>query len=177
MNTNPSSTMEGDEAATVMEKDLQSLEAELSKQRDLYLRMTADFDNFRKRTAQDTDRRAAAQKEGFIRDLLPVLDNLERALSSRSPSTTEQLREGVQMTLQQVKQLLHRHGIELEESLGKPFNPHWHEAVATRQDHSKPDQVVLETYQQGYRRGNEVFRPAKVVVNHLNPDPSTHNGA
>jgi molecular chaperone GrpE len=135
----------------------------------------ADFDNFRKRTTQETERRAAAQKEAFIRELLPVIDNLERALGSDVSTSPEQLREGVQMTLQQLKQLLRRHGIEPEESLDQLFDPRYHEAVAVRLDPSQPDHIALETFQRGYRRGNEVFRPAKVVVNDLSHTESTRH--
>ena len=144
-----------------------ALEAELAVQKDGYLRLAADFDNFRKRTLQESERNAAAQKEAFIRELLTVIDNLERALGSDASTSPEQLRQGVQMTLQQLTQLLRRHGIEPEESLGKPFDPHYHEAVTVRHDPSQPDHIILETFQRGYRRGNEVFRPAKVVVNDL----------
>ncbi len=166
-NANTNQAVQEEDGANTLMEDLKSLEGELAKQKDLYLRLAADFDNFRKRSAQDTDRRAAAQKEAFIRELLPVIDNLERALSNASASSSEQLREGVQMTLQQLHQLLRRHGIEPEESRGQPFDPHRHEALATRHDPSQPDHTVLETFQRGYRRGNEVFRPAKVVVNEL----------
>jgi molecular chaperone GrpE len=147
--------------------DKQTLQAELAGERDRYLRLAADFDNFRKRTARETERSAAAQKEAFIRDLLPAIDNLERALASEGSTSPEQLRQGVRMTLQQLTQLLRRHGVEPEESVGKPFNPLYHEAVSVRHDPSQPNHVILETFQRGYRRGNEVFRPAKVVVNDL----------
>jgi molecular chaperone GrpE len=170
------STAEHDDGAKALMDDLHSLEAELSAQRDLYLRLSADFDNFRKRTAQEVDRRAAAQKEAFIRELLPVIDNLERALASAKSSSPEQLSEGVQMTLHQLRQLLRRHGIEPEESVGDRFDPKRHEAVAMRRDPSQPDHVVLETYQRGYRRNNESFRPAKVVVNDLSQPESSPDG-
>jgi molecular chaperone GrpE len=166
-NTNTNQAIQEEDGAKTLMEDLKSLDGELAKQKDLYLRLAADFDNFRKRSVQETDRRAAAQKEAFIRELLPVIDNLERALASASASSPEQLNQGVQMTLQQLHQLLHRHGIEPEESRGQPFDPHRHEAVATRHDPSQPDHTVLETFQRGYRRGKEVFRPAKVVVNDL----------
>ena len=166
-NTNTNQAVQEENGANALMEDFKSLEAELARQKDLYLRLAADFDNFRKRSAHDADRRAAAQKEAFIRELLPVIDNLERALSNVSASSPEQLREGVQMTLQQLHQLLRRHGIEPEESRGQPFDPHRHEAIATRLDPSQPDHAVLETFQRGYRRGTEVFRPAKVVVNDL----------
>jgi molecular chaperone GrpE len=143
-----------------------SREAELTAQKHLNLRLAADFDNFRKRTARESDRRAAAEKEAFIRDLLPIIDNLERALAS--DASTEQLRDGVRMTLQQLHQLLSRHGIETEKAIGLPFDPHRHEAVATRHDLAQPDHTVIEILQPGYRRGDVVFRPAKVIVNDLN---------
>jgi molecular chaperone GrpE len=147
--------------------DKRTLQAELAAERDRYLRLAADFDNFRKRTARETERSAAAQKEAFIRDLLPVIDNLERALGSDVSTSPEQLRQGVQMTLQQLTQLLRLHGVEPEESLGRRFDPRYHEAVSVRRDPSQADHVILETFQRGYRHGNEVFRPAKVVVNDL----------
>jgi molecular chaperone GrpE len=138
---------------------------EVAEQNDRYLRLAADFDNYRKRAAQDADRRAAAQKEAFIRDLLPVIDNLERALASSA--STEHLRQGVQLTLQQLHQLLRQHGIEPEESLGQQFDPHRHEALRVAHDPAQPDNVILEVFERGYRRGDEIFRPAKVIINDL----------
>src|SRR5258706_3908846 len=163
---------DGNDQVELDVQDQLSLEArELAGLKDRYLRLNADFDNFRKRTSQEADRRAAEQKESFIRDLLPVVDNLERALGS--DASPEQLRHGVQMTIQQLHQLLRRHGIEPDESLGQPFDPHCHEALRTGDDPSKPDQAVLDVFQRGYRRGKEVFRPAKVVVNDLNQPTAT----
>jgi molecular chaperone GrpE len=81
----------------------------------------------------------------FIRELLPVVDNLGRALGSDVSTSPEQLRQGVQMTLQQLTQLLRRHGIEPEESLGRPFDQLYHEAVSARHKPSQPDHIILET--------------------------------
>ena len=161
-------------ANAVSAREVGALQTELAVQKDRCLRLLADFDNFRKRAARDTERSAAAQKEAFIRELLPVIDNLERALGSDASTSPEQLRRGVQMTLQQLTQLLHDHGIEADESLGRPFDPHYHEAVSVRHDPSQPDHVILETFQRGYRRGSEVFRPAKVVVNVLGHTDDGH---
>jgi len=147
------------------QEELSAEAKELAELQDRHLRLLADFDNFRKRTAQEVDRRAAAQKEGFIRDLLPVIDNLERALATSG--LPEHLRRGVQMTLQQLHQLLRRHGIEPVEDLGQPFDPNRHEALRAGHDPSRPDHSVLEVFERGYRRGQEVFRPAKVVINEL----------
>ena len=165
----PSETKSADDVGSngASAPDTGALQAELAVRKDRYLRLAADFDNFRKRTLRESERTAAARKEAFIRELLPVIDNLERALGSDVSTSPEQLRQGVQMTLQQLTQLLRHHGIEPEESLGRPFDPLYHEAVSVRHDPSQPDHVILGTFQRGYRRGNEVFRPAKVVVNDL----------
>ena len=154
-----------------MPADPAILQKELAALKNDYLRLAADFDNFRKRTRRDTGRQAAAEKESFILDLLPVLDNLERALASEQSISSEQLQQGVEMTLQQLGQLLQHHGIEAVEDVGQPFDPHWHEAVSLRHDRSQPDHIVLEVIQRGYCHGDKVFRPAKVVVNDLSHSP------
>jgi molecular chaperone GrpE len=180
MNTKSNSFPEEDDAAKNLAGDLEAMETELVRQKDLYHRLAADFDNFRKRTAQEADRRAAGQKEAFILELLSVIDNLERALATDASASPEQLRHGVHLTLQQLRELLRRHGIEHEESLGQSFDPHRHEAIRVDHDPTLPDHSVLEVIQRGYRRGEAVFRPAKVVVNDLSqPDkagPANHAG-
>src|SRR5580692_5770819 len=130
-------------ASAVSAPEVGALQTELADQRDRCLRLLADFDNFRKRAARENERSAAAQKEAFIRELLPVIDNLERALGSDVSTSPEQLRRGVQMTLQQLTQLLRHHGIEADESLGRTFDPHYHEAVSVRHDPSQPDTSYL----------------------------------
>jgi molecular chaperone GrpE len=153
------------ESETTETPDVNTLKSELLTERERFLRLAADFDNFRKRVTQESERRAAVQKKAFIRELLPIIDNLERAVSSGPSTSGEQLLQGVQMTLQQLNRLLRAHGVEPEESVGRPFDPHYHEAIASRYDPSQPDHVILETFQRGYRYGNESLRPAKVVVN------------
>jgi molecular chaperone GrpE len=147
------------------------LQKELAAQKDDYLRLTADFDNFIKRTQRDSEQQAAMEKEAFIRDLLPIFDNLERALASDQSISSEPLHQGVTITLQQVGQLLHRHGIEAVEDMGRPFDPHRHEAVSVRHDPYQSDQIILEVTQRGYFRRDKVFRPAKVIVNDLSYFP------
>ena len=167
MNANSSPSQPIDAAVNALAGDLAAMESELARQKELYIRLAADFDNFRKRSAQENERRAAAQKEAFILELLPAIDNLERALGAIVSASPEQLRHGVHLTLQQMRQIPHRHGIEQEESLGKPFDAYRHEAIGTRHDSAQPDHSVLEVVQRGYRRGKEVLRPAKVIVNDL----------
>jgi len=154
--------------------DLDLLQKELAAQKDDYLRLAADFNNFKKRTRRDSERQAAAEKESFIRDLLPVLDNLERALASEQSVSSEQLHQGVEITMQELGRLLHSHGIEAVEDVGQQFDPHRHEAVSVRHDPSQRDHIVLEVIQHGYSQGDKVFRPAKVIVNDLGHSPGPH---
>jgi molecular chaperone GrpE len=164
----PAAGSEG--GATVAEApatEADSLRHELAEQKDLNLRLAAEFANFKRRTRQDAEIRALTQKESFIQELLPALDNLERALASGTSPGSPQFRQGVEMTLQQLQQLLRQHGIEIQESVGQPFDPHRHEAVSQGHDPAQPDRAIIEVLQRGYRRGEKVFRPAKVVVNEL----------
>jgi len=155
--------------------DAATLQQELAAQKDDYLRLAADFDNFKKRTRRDSERQATAEKDAFIADLLPAVDNLERALASGQSSSCEQLHQGVEMTWQQLGQLLNRHGIEAVEDVGRPFDPHRHEAVSVRHDPRQPDHIVLEVIQRGYCRDDKVFRPAKVIVNDLSHSPGARH--
>jgi len=163
-------------AADAASADPAILQKELAVQKDAYLRLAADFENFQKRTRRDSDQQAAAEKDAFIRDLLPILDNLERALASEQSISSESLHQGVAMALQQVGQLLHRHGIEAVEDVGRSFDPYRHDAVSVRHDPSQPDHIVLEVTQRGYCHGDTVFRPAKVVVNDLSHSPGVRHG-
>jgi molecular chaperone GrpE len=152
------------------------LRKELAEQKDLNLRQAADFENFKRRSRLEVEARAAGQKESFIHELLPVLDNLERALASGTSTISLQFHQGVEMTLQQLRLLLRKHGIESEESVGRPFDPHRHEAVSQGHDDAQADHTILTVLQRGYRRDAKVFRPAKVVVNDLTHSQQARHG-
>jgi len=147
------------------------LQKKLDSKNDDYLRLAADFDNFKKRTLRDTGQKAAAEKESFILDLLPVVDNLERALACEPSPSSQPLRQGVEMTLEQLNRLLQNNGIENVEAIGRPFDPHRHDAVSMRHDPAQPDHVVLEVVQRGYCHGEKLFRPARVIVNDRDSSP------
>jgi molecular chaperone GrpE len=168
--TRPSATPEAKEIAepTTLLKDL-------AEQKDLHLRLAADFDNFKKRSRQESEARAVAQKESFIVELLPVIDNLERALAAGASRDSAQFHQGVEMTLKQLQQLLRQHGVESEEIVGKPFDPHQHEALSQGHDPAQPDHAILEAVQRGYRKGAKVVRPAKVIVNDLTASKQGHD--
>lgn len=166
----------GNTTAEVAATESDSLRQELAEQKDLRLHLAADFENFKRRSRQEAEARAAAQKESFIQELLPVIDNLERALAPGASAGSQQFHQGVEMTLQQLCLLLAKHGIESAEIVGQPFDPHQHEAISQRHDPTQPDHAILEVAQRGYRRGAKVFRPAKVVVNDLTPSKQNHHG-
>ena len=141
--------------------------AALQEQHERYLRLTAEFDNFRKRAAREAARRGAGQVEALVRDLLPVVDNLDRALTSSGPGSTDPLRQGVEMTFRQFVQAMRSHGFEPRDDVGKPFDPNYHEAVSTRSEPRHDHHAIVEVWQRGWMQGGRLFRPAKVVVNDL----------
>jgi molecular chaperone GrpE len=149
---------------------------ELAEQKDSHLRLAADFENFKRRSRQESEARAAEQKESFIVELLPVIDNLERALAAGASRDSAQFHQGVEMTLKQLQQLLRQHGVESEEILGKPFDPHRHEALSQAHDPAQPGHAILQVVQRGYQRKAKVVRPAKVIVNDVTASHPDRHG-
>jgi molecular chaperone GrpE len=137
--------------------------------REQYIRLAAYFQNFRKRTARDQERRAASQKDQLVRDILPVLDNLERALVRGDAAS---LPEGVEMILNQIIEVLSQHGFQRRDDLGQPFDGRFHHALAVGCKHEAPDHSVIEVWERGWMRGDQMFRPAKVLVNKLAAEAS-----
>lgn len=137
--------------------------AERDAAREQLLRVAAEFDNYRKRTAREAVQLRQTAAANLLRDLLPVLDNLERALE-HAEDRANGLAQGVEMILKQLRDLLAGAGAEPIGAVGEPFNPQVHEALAHQpSDAHPPDTVVLE-YQRGYRLGDQVLRAARVVV-------------
>jgi len=145
-----------------------ALAAELMAQQGRYRQLAADFDNYRKRTLRDNDLLAAVEKDAFIRNLLPVLDNLERALNTKQGHSSKPLRHGLERVMQELTQLLQSQGVVARTDEGQCFDPHWHEAISLRHVPGQTGPVVIEVFQRGYSREGKMFRPAKVVVNDPN---------
>jgi len=142
--------------------DVARLEQELADLRDRSMRTLADFDNYRKRAErerQETRRYALLEP---MRDLLEVVDNLGRAASAGG--SAEDLKQGVDMILRQLDELLKRHGVVPVEAEGQPFDPAVHEAVARRESSEVDEPVVDEEYQKGYMLHERLLRPSRVVV-------------
>ena len=141
----------------------EALAEALEATRDQILRLRAEFDNFRKRVARDAEKTRKMAAESLIKDLLPVADNFERALQ-HGQGDTASLLEGIAMVHKQFVDVLSRHGVEAISAIGEPFDPNVHDALSRMpSDEHAEDKVALE-YEKGYRLGDVVLRPAKVVV-------------
>ena len=145
-----------------MEKRLVEAEAE----RDEYLaqlqRLAADFENYRRRAARDRESLVARAHERLVKELLPVLDDLERALEAAADHEEAKLEEGVRLVERELRDALDREGLVEIETNGR-FDPHVHEALLS-QPSEEEEGAVLEVLQKGYRLGDRVLRPARVVV-------------
>jgi molecular chaperone GrpE len=139
------------------------LAAERDRYLDLAKRTQADFDNYRKRAAKDAAAAGARAKAGLVRELLPVVDNLERALASASESDAA-IAEGVRLVHADLIGVLERNGIVSDEPTGQKFDPTEHEAVSMRQEEGAEPGIVLDVVEKGYRLNDTVIRPARVVV-------------
>jgi molecular chaperone GrpE len=157
-----------EDAASDVERDLDEL-AEARRERDEYLelaqRTKADFENYRKRVAKETAEALARGKADLARELLPALDNLERALEAGlHPSTHQALVEGVAMVRDELHSRLEGAGVESFDPTGEKFDPQLHEALSTKPEEGTESGVILQTVQKGYRLDGQVLRAAKVVV-------------
>lgn len=150
------------------EMSISRLEEELEELRDRSIRTLADFENYRRRAERERDelRRYAAFEA--MSDFLPVLDNLERALSAGG--SADDVRVGVEMILRQMRDLLRQRGVAPVEALGEPFDPTLHEAVARDEDPDVDVPTVIEEMQRGYRMHDRLLRPALVKVAMPVPD-------
>jgi molecular chaperone GrpE len=154
-----------DEAQTD-NSELEERLAGVERERDEYLndlkRVAADFENYRKRVARDQDGLVARAHERLMKELLPVLDDLERALEAAAQHEEAKLEEGVRLVHRELVEALAREGLVEVETDGH-FDPHVHEALLS-QPSDQDDGAVLEVLQKGYRLGDRVLRPARVVV-------------
>jgi molecular chaperone GrpE len=156
---------QADEAGAQVAEDLDELN-EAKRERDEYLelaqRTRADFENYRRRVAKETSGAAARGKAELARELLPAVDNLERALQSSAEG--EPLAKGVALVLDELRAKLKDAGVEPYDPVGERFDPELHEALSTRAEEGTDSGVVVETVEKGYRLNGQVLRPARVVV-------------
>lgn len=137
--------------------------------RDRLLRTAAEFDNYRKRTDRERRELAEFAAADLIRDLLPALDDLERALAAPieagpGAERVAAYRDGFELIRRQLLEALKRRGVEALEVVGQPFDPNWHEALAQEPANGRPDGEITAEIRRGYRLGQRLLRPAMVKV-------------
>jgi molecular chaperone GrpE len=137
--------------------------AERDEYLDLAQRVQADFENYRKRAAREQERLVAHAHERLVRELLPILDDLERTLEAAERHEEATLVEGVKLVEQSLRNALRKEGLREIEADGA-FDPHVHEALLTQNGDGADTGTVLQVVQRGYRVGDRVIRPAKVIV-------------
>ena len=142
--------------------ELESLKDQTARQEDKYLRLAAEYDNYRKRTAKEKESLWADVKADTAAAFLPVYDNLERAL--KQGCSDEAFRKGVEMTMNQLKEVLSKLGLTEIPALGQPFDPKFHNAVMHVEDENLGENVVAEVFQAGFTLGEKVIRFAMVKV-------------
>jgi len=140
-------------------------EVALKRERDEYLalaqRAQADFENYRKRAAKEAAAAGERAKSGLVRELLPVVDNLERALGSVED---DDVAEGLLLVHSELIGVLERNGVQPFDPAGERFDPEWHEALSTREADGSEPGLVLDVVEKGYKSNGTVVRPARVVV-------------
>ena len=149
----------------VVEQDVDAL-AEVTRERDVYLdnlqRLKAEFDNYRKRAARDQESLVARAHERLVKELLPVLDDLGRALETAEQHEEAKLEDGVRLVERQLGDVLAKEGLTEIETDGV-FDPHIHEALLAQPSDAESG-TVIEVLQKGYRLGDHVLRPARVII-------------
>jgi molecular chaperone GrpE len=151
-----------DEQAQEEQVDVDALRVERDEYLEHLKRVAADFENYRKRAARDQESLVARAAERLVRELLPVLDDLERALQAAEQHEEAKLEEGVRLVHRQLAETLRKEGLEEISTDGK-FDPHLHEALLAQPAEAEAG-TVIEVLQKGYRLGDRVLRPARVVV-------------
>ena len=139
---------------------------ESEEHRDRWLRLAAEFDNYKKRRSREFDALVQSASENLIRELLPVLDSVARALDHRAEGEddSEGYKQGVAMIMEQFPKVLERRGLSEIEAAGRPFDPNFHEALMQMSSDQHAEGLVMAVVERGYRLGDRVIRPAKVVV-------------
>jgi molecular chaperone GrpE len=149
------------------EERLQAAEARAEENHDRFLRVMAEFENYKKRMEREMNDYRKYANESLIKDILPIVDNLERALESTDEDNEKAsgaMREGVEMTLKGLLSSLEKFGVVPFESLDKPFDPNFHHAVMQEESAGHSENTVVQELQKGYLIGDRLLRPAMVTV-------------
>jgi len=154
-------------AGDAVRADIRELESELEETRDRLLRLQADFDNFRKRVLKEREEAHRFGHQNLVKDLLPTVDNLERALEHARTSRGADLEgflQGVELVLREVLGVLEQYGVTEVEAEDRAFDPNVHEAVGQKEAPGRPPGTVVQVVQKGYQLRDRLLRPARVLV-------------
>lgn len=143
---------------------LEQARAEIAELNNRLLRAQADFENYRRRMAREREELGVYANQKLILSLLPVLDNLDRALSAPPVAGDEKMRQGVELTARSFRDILAKEGVTPIEAVGQLFDPNLHEAVMTLESGEHEDGTVLMEFQKGYKLGDRTIRPSMVQV-------------
>lgn len=160
-------TVDGDTGSDLarLQSKVAEQEETIKAQREQILRAAADFENYRRRQQNSLEDVKYLAREAIMTNVLPLVDNLERALAAmQSSGNVQALEEGIRLILKQMKDILEREGLTEIQADGELFDPSLHEAVMTEARDDIPEQTVVETLQKGYRLGSRVLRPSLVKV-------------
>ncbi len=167
----------GSESAAALRESLAAKTQEAERLQDRLLRLQAEFENYKKRMAREKTEYLKFAHEGLILEFLPVLDNLERALgSARAEAGSTPLIEGIEMIARLFRSVLEKAGVRPMETLGRPFDPAYHQAVAQMETAEVDANHVVEEIQKGYLIEGRVLRPAMVKVSRAVSSQSGENG-
>lgn len=162
--TTTETAVENDEATfDTIKKELEAQKELLQQSEDHYKRLQADFANFRRRNEKEREELSSVVLQGLIKDLLPIIDNFERALAVEEAAGTP-LHDGISMVYNQLMESLKKNGLEVIKAAGEKFDPNFHQAVMRVQDPEKEDDTIEEEFQKGYMVQGRVIRPSMVKV-------------
>jgi molecular chaperone GrpE len=147
-----------------LEAKIAELEAALAESKDRYLRLAADFDNYKKRSRQEHLETIQHASADLIARLLPGLDDLHKALDQRPEGIDEAWTRGLELSVRKLEEALNAHGLEVIDAVGKPFDPAVHEAIGHEESAEHPEDTVVQELRRGYRIRDRVVRPALVKV-------------
>lgn len=163
---NSADQAEAQTEAVVSQEAFQTLEKDYEALKEKMLRLTAEYDNFRKRTQREKAADLKYKAQDLATDLVPVVDTFDRALQLKpDENSIDSFYEGMEMVYRQLMQALSQAGVEEIETEGETFDPNFHQAVMQVEDDQYESQAIVETLQKGYRLKDRIIRPAMVKVN------------
>ena len=147
----------------ILEKDLLDAKNELTEQKDKFVRLQAETDNFRKRLSREKEEFSQYANERLFKELLPIFDNFERALGDPS-NDIKSLKEGLEMILKQFSSFLEKERVEPIEAIGEKFDPMIHEVLTSEESSEHEENTIISQFVKGYMINNRVIRPSQVVI-------------